>query len=122
MRKEPAMAYDLVALLTDEAAATLAQVGQHLKRTFTSDPNAEVLLEEGRSLVARWKDWAFQIPYEAGPHVLEESREIAEHHHGPDRPDQDRIAACRRRITVTGSEDPNMEHFNDYLLLEEVFK
>ena len=119
------MAYDLIALQTDEAADTLDQLGQQLKQTFASDPNAEVLLEgegEGRYLVARWKGWAFQVAYEAGPHVLEESMEIAEHHHGPDRPDLDRIAACRRRITVTGNEDPNMDHFNDYLLLEEVFK
>lgn len=113
------MAYDLIALLTDAATATLPQVGEALRQKFSSAPHVEVLLQGEGSLVVRWKGWAFRIAYEADPQVLEDSKEIAEHY-GANRPDESLIAACRRRISVTGDADPNMDHFNDYLFIEEV--
>lgn len=114
------MAYDLFALLTDEATITVAQLSKLLKAKFAPDQGAQVLLESEKSLAIKWKNWAFQIAYEDGPHVLEESREIAELH-SANRPDESLIAACRRRMIVVGDPDPNMEHFNDYLFIEEVF-
>lgn len=113
------MAYELIALLTDEATVTLGQLGQELRQRLSSDPPAEVLLQGEANLVVRWSEWAFRFAYENDPQVLEESQEIAEHY-GSSRSDDSRIAACRRRITVMGDADPNMDQFNDYLFIEEV--
>jgi hypothetical protein len=113
------MAYELIALLTDKAAVTLGQLSHELRQKFSSDPQAEILLQDEANLVVRWTEWAFRIAYEADPNVLEESREIAERY-GASRPDESLLAACRRRITVMGDADPNMDHFNDYLFIEEV--
>jgi hypothetical protein len=112
------MAYELTALLSDAATVTLPQLGDVLRKKLSSDPNAEVLLQGEGDLVLRWKGWAFRLAYEADPHVAEESKEIAEHCAASDL-NESLVAGCRRRITVTGDADPTMDHFNDYLVIEE---
>lgn len=66
-------------------------------------------------------DWEIQLVLNVCPAVIEESREIAAHIGGSD--DAQDIAACSRRVEV-GSDmaDPEMEHFNDYLLTIEVLQ
>ena len=59
--------------------------------------------------------------YIAQPYVLEESQEIATRF-GKNRPDKDMIAKCNRRITTASNPDPNMDYFNDYVLVLQVFE
>lgn len=118
------MAYNLMVLLTEEATFSMEQLALRLTKEFASE-NAKVLLEGhgtgGLCIVVRFGDWTFQIGHEDQPHVVVESKEIAEYY-GKGRPDQHRIAGCKRRITVSGDDDPNMDHFNDYCFLTAVFE
>ena len=118
------MAYELMALLTDEADISLGHLVDLLRERFASDPGAVVRLEEypliGSEYVAvRWGDWSFRLSHEDEPHVQEESREMAETCAG-DRPDRGRIAGCRRRISMAADDDPGMDHFNDYCFIMEL--
>jgi hypothetical protein len=115
------MAYELMALLTDEADLTLERLADLLRDVFRSDPRAVVRLDEypgiGRQHVAvRWGDWSFRLSYEDEPHVLEESQEMA-NTFAAGRPNQHVIAGCRRRVSMAADDDPDMDHFNDYCFI-----
>ncbi|WZP00593.1 hypothetical protein EP7_002241 [Isosphaeraceae bacterium EP7] len=117
------MAYELIALLTEEADITIGRLAQLLRNDFPPDLGAVVELEESppgesRQLEVRWGDWSFCVSYEDQPHVQEESREIAEAFAGS-RPDRDLIAGCRRRISLAADDDPGMDHFNDYCFIQQ---
>ena len=117
------MAYELIALLTDDADFTIGRLAELLRDEFSADPAATVGLEAhpsgaGRRVAVHWGDWSLRAFWEDEPHVLEEFREIADAFAGS-RPDRERIAGCRRRITLAADDDPDMDHFNDYLFIME---
>ena len=74
----------------------------------TSDKGIEIYFD----------DWCLRVGLEDEPFVAEENREFAEA--SPEYPHAQEIALCQRRISVWSREaDPNMDHFNDYLLTVE---
>lgn len=117
------MVYQLFALITGETDLPLGRVADLMRQEFASVPGAIVALAETPPgehprLEIRWTDWAFRLAYSDMPHVLEESREIDDAC-ADGRPDRDRIAGCRRRLELASDEDPEMDHFNDYLFIQE---
>lgn len=120
------MAYDLMALLTDDSEVTFKGLVDLVRRRFAHDLDAAVriesfpLIKDSNHIAVRWGEWALRVFYEDEPHVLEESQELAEIY--PDRPDRESIAGCRRRITAAGDDDPDMDYFHGYLALVELLE
>ncbi len=115
------MAYELIALMTDESDLDLEGLMHLLREVFATVPGAVVSTAEypltgGRYVAVQWGDWSFRLAYEDGPHVREEAGEIAEMYAGS-RPDRGLIAGCRRRISMAADDDPGMDHFNDYCFI-----
>lgn len=119
------MAYDLMALLADESPITFERLAAMVRELFATDPSASVgvvprpgaATDEDEHIAVRWGDWSLRISYEDEPHVLEESRELADIH-----PDRDAVAECRRRITVAGDDDPDMDHLHGYCFMVELLE
>ena len=62
-----------------------------------------------------WPDWKVQIRPVAGTKVLEFANKVASV--DPSRQDNSVIASCDRLIEVQGTDDANMDHFNDYVFV-----
>lgn len=67
--------------------------------------------------------WSMRVYWEDEPHVLEEALEIAQDHaHELNESELKEIAMCDKRISTAGDPDPNMDFFNDYVHVLEVFE
>lgn len=113
------MSYSQMVLLCSEESLDLAQIEQRLSADIPSaDLYRSSIPRGGEFLELTWNDWAIAVGYEKGDVVAEESREIAEAY-AEFRPDRSAIAHCRQRIVVNSAPDPEMEHFNDFVLVLE---
>lgn len=117
------MAYSLLALLTDQTTLTLDALAERIQERFSCDPDLKVLVERGKNdlLLVGWSDWSFQLDYETEPHVAVESSQIAADF-AATHPARSQIAACQRRLSLSGGDDPQMDHFNDYLFIVEILE
>jgi hypothetical protein len=109
--------YKAMALLQDDSDFDLDAAATELRKTF----RRMAVSREGPRITVSADRWQMHLELETEPYVLEESREIAEVLPGCPRAPE--IAVCRRRVTVwsTGP-DPDISHFNDYVLALNVLE
>jgi len=111
--------YESLILLDPDVDITPEQLATELRRFYGGkDWAPEELTVRGQSLLLRWPGYLFEVARESVPHVLDESAEIAAKY-GAAHPDRARIARCTKRFCTQADDDPDMEHFNDYLFVGE---
>jgi len=72
--------------------------------------------EAGDDVKVRFPGAAFDVHPEEGKHVLVESADLAGQPKIRSKKGlADEVRACARRIEVSGADDPQMDHFNEYL-------
>ena len=107
--------YSAFGLLKPDSDYTMTEAARRLAAklpSFAVDQSAD-------KLVVWSADWEIHLILNESPTVLAESREIAGHIGGAD--DAKDLALCARRVEVASDiPDPEMAHFNDYLLVIEV--
>ncbi len=109
--------YAAYGLLKPDSDFTTKEAAKRLAAKFPSFKVAE----QAGAVVLSSADWEIYLRLNDSPAVLEESREIAGHIGGAE--DAKDIAACARRVELASDiPDPEMEHFNDYLLAVEVLQ
>lgn len=109
--------YTAYGLLTPDNDFTMGEAARRLSAKFPSF----TVKQKADTLVVSSADWEIHLTLNESPTVLEESRATAELIGGPE--DAKDIAACRRRVELASDiPDPEMEHFNDYLLAIEVLQ
>jgi hypothetical protein len=109
--------YAAFGLLKPDSDFTMAEAAKRLAAKFPSFKVAEL----SGAVVLSSADWEIHLSLNEAPTVLEESREIAGHIGGA--ADAKDIAACARRVELgSDTPDPDMDHFNDYLLAVEVLQ
>jgi hypothetical protein len=109
--------YTAFGLLKPDSDFTMTEAAKRLAAKF---PSFKVV-EQADTVVLSSADWEIQLSLNESPAVLEESREIAGHIGGAE--DAKDIAACTRRVELASDiPDPEMDHFNDYLLAVEVLQ
>ena len=113
--------YELIVLLTDQSNLTVVELADRLRNRLSHDPAVTVSVEHGDSIRVQWHDWSFHLNYESEPHVAVESAEIADLY-ASTHPGKPNIAVCERRISMSGDDDPSMDHFNDFLFIQEVLE
>jgi hypothetical protein len=106
--------YSALAYLTDESDFAVPAAAERLaSRPSLSGVRMQVISE--RELHLLFDGWRLRIAVEDGDHVAEEAREAAEAD-----PDYEGAARCRRRASIWSEDsDPDMDHFNDYVLTVE---
>jgi hypothetical protein len=78
-------------------------------------PESRVEKAGEKEMELYFEDWCLKVAVQDEPFVAEENREFAEASPGYSHAEE--IARCRRRLYVWSmDEDPNGDHFNDYLL------
>lgn len=109
--------YHAYGLLLPQSNFTLAEAARKLAAIFPSFQQQQ--RESQLSLIKG--DWEIHLTLQEGPEVLEESRRIAEHVGGAE--DELGIGKCNRRVDIASDvPDPEMDHFNDYLLVVEMLQ
>lgn len=111
--------YRLIVFIPASSSITLEAILEQLQLRFASQ-NASIV-RDGKKMVIKRGTWSLSIDWEDGPHVLIESQEMADIF-AKDRADKDIIAASARRLTTAGDPDPDMDYFNDYVAMIEVFE
>lgn len=84
-------------------------------------PKPLQVVVEGQNLILRRDHWSLKVYWEVNERIKDESEDIAEKF-ASERPDKHVIAACNRRITTAGDPDPNMDYFNEFVYVLEVFE
>ena len=114
--------YECLVLVDSENDVTSAALVAELRRFYSSDPTApREILVSGPTVTLRWEDYTMTVHRSALPNVLDESAEIA-NEFAAERLDRDRIARCQLRFEISADEDPEMDHFNDYLFVGEALQ
>jgi hypothetical protein len=109
--------YSAFGLLTSDSDFTLTEAAGRLSAKFPSF----TVKQRAETLIVSSADWEIHLTLNESPAVLEESRKIAELIGGTE--DARDIAGCTRRVELASdTPDPEMEHFNDYLLAIEVLQ
>lgn len=106
------MIYDRLVFLPNHCDMAVEKLAALFSETFRADQEAQVSLD-GICVVARWDVWSLRAFYEAGYHVLAESRDIAALY-AAHRKDQNTLATCGKRITITADDDYEMKHINHF--------
>jgi hypothetical protein len=110
--------YESLVLVDPEAAVTAGQLASELRRFYAGAQDAPEIVQSGETVSLQWSDYMLEVGESHAPHVLEESAEIAAERAAA-HPDKERIARCACRFEISGPEDPDMDHFNDYLFVGE---
>jgi hypothetical protein len=109
--------YSAFGLLKADSDFTMAEAARRLAAKLP----AFAVQQNGDAVSVAAANWEIHLTLNESPAVLEESRAIAEHIGGAE--DANDIAACARRVELSSdTPDPEMEHFNDYLLAVEVLQ
>ena len=109
--------YSAFGLLTPDSDFTMAEAARRLTARFPTF----AVEHKADAIVVSTAAWEIHLTLNESAAVLVESREIAELIGGTE--DGQDIAACARRVELASdTPDPEMEHFNDYLLAVEVLQ
>jgi hypothetical protein len=110
--------YELLILAPIESSPNLEKLEVAVRSGFSSlrpPQKVSTSLKNGKLTVAV-NGFRFFIEFSCEAHVLEESREIAEQF-AADHPSRAAIAAASCRFELSSDDDPEMEHFNDMILI-----
>jgi hypothetical protein len=109
--------YQAYLLLEPSTDFTFDAAANRLAQKF---PSFEVT-RANNGLILSSEDWEISLRMNSGPEVVEESHRIAEHISGQD--DGRDIASIDRRVEIASDvPDPEMDHFNDYLMVIETLQ
>jgi hypothetical protein len=109
--------YRAFGLLKPDSDFTMMEAARRLSARFPQ----HTVEQKDDTIALSSVDWGIHLVLNESPAVVEESREIAAHIGGSD--DAQDVAACSRRVELgSDTPDPEMEHFNDYLLAIEVLQ
>ena len=109
--------YSAFGLLKPDSDFTMTEAASRLSARFPSFS----VEQEADTIEVSCPGWEIHLILNESPTVLDESREIAGHIGGTE--DAKDIAVCARRVELASdTPDPEMDHFNDYLLAVEVLQ
>lgn len=114
--------YETLILIDPESNIEGLEIRRRVATLFErEDGGKPTVTWEEPVLSIDWSDYQIRLALDDGPHVYEESQEIAQEF-AQDHGLADRIRSCRERIDISGENDPEMDHFNDYCLILETIE
>ena len=109
--------YQAFAFLQDDSDFDIEVLRQRLVKRF---PTMKVVHEE-KNISLQVLDWKIRVHLADEPFVAQESLEISEYF--AQCPLAAEIAECKRRVEICSTDpDPEMEYFNNYIILCETLE
>ena len=109
--------YQAFAFLQDDSDFDIEVLRQRLVKRLP----AMKVVQEGKNISLQVSDWEIYVHLADEPFVAQESLEISEYF--AECPLAAEIAECKRRIEICSTTpDPEMEYFNDYVILCETLE
>jgi hypothetical protein len=110
--------YKLLILAPAETSPSLKKLKEAISTQFASftPPQNVALSIRGNTLTVTVNKFRFFIGFSCEPHVLQESREIAERF-GAQHPERAAIAAISCRFELSSGVKNAMDHFNDMIFI-----
>jgi hypothetical protein len=109
--------YEALLLIDPDTPVTIKSLQVELEKFYKTDlkrPDSIRLMDCEIQLV--WPDFTLTINYSEAPYVIELSREVAgQFAKMPEISEQ--VRQCRACFEITGDDDPDMDHFNDYVFV-----
>lgn len=113
--------YSLTIMIPENNELTFGQVQERLEKIFASRENTTIDQPKPTHIRIRRDNWYFHVHWYDDSTPVEESPNLARIY-GRHREDQDVIASCKRWVTTYGSDDPDMDYFNDYCYVLGMFE
>jgi hypothetical protein len=109
--------YQAIGFIADDSNFTVAAVVERW-RSLRGVPDLRVVVASAREALAWFDGWKLRLLVDEGGYVPAEAEAIAADY--PDYHHAAAVARCRRMLSITSYDaDPDMDHFNDYLLAVE---
>jgi hypothetical protein len=112
--------YRLTAFIPPTSTITFAQIAERIRKYIGAADGVSVSLVENKVSIS-YEGWSLRVYWEDQSHVIAESQDFANHRLTPEA-HRAFIASCNRRITTGADVDPDMDHFNDYVLVINALK
>ena len=114
--------YCYIGLLPKDSTASVAELQSRLDDRLKRQTRgfSITLIESHLSL--KVEGFTFDIHFVDGPHVLEESGDMAKYYSGNDPAEKATIASATTRLEMSGEYDPNMDFFNDSITILECWE
>jgi hypothetical protein len=114
--------YCYMGLIPPNSEATLEQLRDRLSNHYGKHNRTHTLELRDSHLRFKIQDYTFDIHYVAAPHVREESGEMAKYYKGDDQAAKLEIQNCPARFEMSGDDDPNLDYFNDSIMIQEAME
>lgn len=111
--------YETLMLVDGKNHIGLADVELVVRQRFGSQEQPTITTIDN-VVQLTWPDFSLEVGINENESVLEESKEIA-NEFAPE-PLRATIGSCGTRVEISGSEDPGMDHFNDFCFVLEAIE
>lgn len=112
------MSYQTLVFLPKNSKASLEAAYKTLSQSEAFSGHGTKVVKTSNRIKVSSGGWTLTIAFATGDAVRDESAEIVERY-GDSRGDREILASCEKRFELFGDEDPEMEHFGDYILVIE---
>jgi hypothetical protein len=110
--------YQCFGLISPKSYINLESLKSKIDAEYSRSTVPGETILKGQKLHVKIEHYQFYIVLATGSHVLEESVEMAAY--AKDDPEKMAdIQLCTKRFEMYGDPDPNMDFFNDFLLMQE---
>jgi hypothetical protein len=113
----------IIAFLTTDSPASLVQLANDIREWFAKDPEMLMSFDTapfgiGDHIVLKWDDWYLRFYFEMHDDVAIQAQDVAARL-ASDRPDQQAIANCIRRVRIVATDEPEPDHITQHIIATE---
>jgi hypothetical protein len=113
----------MIAFLTTDRPASLEELAEGVREWFSKDREMVISFDMapfgiGEHIVLNWDDWYLRFYFEMHEDVAIQAQDVATRL-ASDRPNQQAIANCTRRIRIVATDEPKPDHITQHIIATE---
>lgn len=113
----------MIAFLTSNSPADLDELADGVRDWFAKDSELVLSFDTapfgiGQHIVLNWDTWYLRFYFETHEDVAIQAQAVASRL-ASDRPDQQAIATCTRRVRIIATDEPEPDHITQHIMATE---
>jgi hypothetical protein len=113
----------MIAFLTTDKPKSLEELAESLREWFAKDSEMMMSFDTapfgiGEHIVLNWDNWYLRFYFEMHEEVAIQAQDVAERL-ASDKPNQQTIASCVRRVRIVATDEPEPDHINQHIIATE---